>query len=88
MAAVFREVGRRQPGKNTGWVGERPHPGPSPDFLSGEGLLVFTEEVSFYPEVLEKGLRSERALALILVEMHIQGYPRARSRHSGADVRM
>ncbi len=29
--------------------------------------------VVFYPEALEKGLRSERALTMTLAEMYIQG---------------
>jgi putative transposase len=33
---------------------------------------------SFYPQVLEKGLRSERALTLALAEMYVQASRRAR----------
>ncbi len=39
-------------------------------------------EGGFYPEALEKGLRSERALTLALAEMYVQGVPPARSKRS------
>lgn len=32
-----------------------------------------TRGTDFYPDVLEKGLRSERALRLALAEMYVQG---------------
>ena len=48
-----------QDGQNPGW---RDHPGNTAGASGG-----------FYPEALEKGLRSERALTLTMAEMYVQG---------------
>jgi hypothetical protein len=39
-------------------------------------------EGGFYPQSLDKGMRSERALKLALAQMYVEGWPRARWRAS------
>lgn len=41
--------------------------------LRPEGSARWVRDGSFYPDGLEKGLRSERALILTLAEMYVQG---------------
>ena len=41
--------------------------------LRPEGSACWVRDGSFYPDALEKGLRSERALTLTLAEMYVQG---------------
>jgi transposase-like protein len=41
--------------------------------LRPEGSARWVRDGSFYPDALEKGLRSDRALTLMLAEMYVQG---------------